>query len=745
MKCKIATSFVCFSLLYSTATLGANAVRVPQGNVTVENGYLDLSTGKGIIFPDGVQTSATGGSGVTSVTGADPLSNTGTATNPVISLTGTIPDAKLSGNVNLLNTDQTVSGKKTFSAPIASTVTTGTAPLTVNSTTQITNLNAEMVGGKKLTELDTRYLLPTQAVASTATYAVGSMPRGIAYCANNTIWVANNNSNKVTALNASTGALIGTYTVPYNPYAVNCSDGGYLWVTSTDQNPTITKMSSASDGTIWGTYPTGNSPQALTFDGTFMWVANTNDSTVSKINTSTGATIGTPTSLGSGANPVSLLFDGTYIWAGNTNATVSKLDPATGTLLTTYNVAGRMAAALVFDGSFLWIANGSSINDILNNDLGSSVSKMNPANGAIIGTYTVGLSPSALVFDGQYIYASNANSNSVTILEPTTGAVKGTIPVGSYPVGMITAGRNIWTTNATSNNVTKVSSTVMYAMVPSASVTTAQLANGSVTGAQLANGSVTSANISGVLSVAVGGTGTSTGSIAGTGTLTFTAGGTDSNINVVPTGNGTVDVASKRITSLANPVASTDAVSKGYLYSVLGNSSRPDMTPLNIATLAWYNYPSYPTGTLPYGVAFDGTNIWVANYGSNSVTKLLASSGATVGTYTVGSAPYGVAFDGTNIWVVNYSSNSVTKLLASSGATVGTYTVGSSPTGVAFDGTNIWVSNYGSKSLTKLLASSGATVGTYTVGSSPTRVAFDGTNIWVSNYGSNSVTKLPAR
>jgi DNA-binding beta-propeller fold protein YncE len=31
-------------------------------------------------------------------------------------------------------------------------------------------------------------------------------------------------------------------------------------------------------------------------------------------------------------------------------------------------------------------------------------------------------------------------------------------------------------------------------------------------------------------------------------------------------------------------------------------------------------------------VAFDGTNIWVANTHSNNVTKLLASTGTVVGT-----------------------------------------------------------------------------------------------------------------
>jgi DNA-binding beta-propeller fold protein YncE len=44
------------------------------------------------------------------------------------------------------------------------------------------------------------------------------------------------------------------------------------------------------------------------------------------------------------------------------------------------------------------------------------------------------------------------------------------------------------------------------------------------------------------------------------------------------------------------------------------------------------------------------------------VTKLLASTGAVEGTYAVGSSPEAVAFDGTNIWVANAISNSVTKI-----------------------------------------------------------------------------------
>jgi hypothetical protein len=44
------------------------------------------------------------------------------------------------------------------------------------------------------------------------------------------------------------------------------------------------------------------------------------------------------------------------------------------------------------------------------------------------------------------------------------------------------------------------------------------------------------------------------------------------------------------------------------------------------------------------------------------VSKLRASDGALLGTFAAGSQPIGVAFDGTNIWVANLASNNASKL-----------------------------------------------------------------------------------
>jgi YVTN family beta-propeller protein len=149
---------------------------------------------------------------------------------------------------------------------------------------------------------------------------------------------------------------------------------------------------------------------------------------------------------------------------------------------------------------------------------------------------------------------------------------------------------------------------------------------------------------------------------------------------------------------------------------------------------------AFPTGSMPYFVAFDRANMWVTNYSSGTVTKLRANDGLALGTYNVQNNPAGLAFDGSNIWVANHGSNSVSKLQASTGALLGNFPVQTEPFGVAFDGSAIWVANSGSSSVTKL-AINGSLLGNYTVGSNPMAVLFDGNYIWVTSIGTNTVTR----
>ena len=130
-----------------------------------------------------------------------------------------------------------------------------------------------------------------------------------------------------------------------------------------------------------------------------------------------------------------------------------------------------------------------------------------------------------------------------------------------------------------------------------------------------------------------------------------------------------------------------------------------------VAMLRWYEantfLPSVSTGAEPYGIAFDGANMWVVNWHDLTVSKISVNDGVTLGTYTVGSLSAGIAFDGANVWVANSFGATVTKIRARDGHTIGTYATGSYPWQVAFDGHYIWVSNHMDSTVTKLRASSG--------------------------------------
>jgi hypothetical protein len=47
---------------------------------------------------------------------------------------------------------------------------------------------------------------------------------------------------------------------------------------------------------------------------------------------------------------------------------------------------------------------------------------------------------------------------------------------------------------------------------------------------------------------------------------------------------------------------------------------------MQITLLRWYEANqsgiTFAAGWAPYGICFDGANIWVANFGSNNVSKL---------------------------------------------------------------------------------------------------------------------------
>ena len=279
---------------------------------------------------------------------------------------------------------------------------------------------------------------------------------------------------------------------------------------------------------------------------------------------------------------------------------------------------------IAFDGANIWV---TSVFDNTVTRLRASDGTCNgvanpPSHNVTACSFAVGTTGEGVAFDGANIWVSNFNSKTVTKLRASDGTCNGvanppgssvsacSFAVGSFPQDVAFDGANIWVANNSSATVTKL-----------------RASDGTCNGVANPPGSGVTA-----CSFAVG-----TNPVG----VAFDGG------NIWVTNNG------PSVTKLR----ASDGTCNG-----VANPPGSSVTAC-----------SFAVGIGPSGIAFDGANIWVANVNSNTVTKVRASDGACAGTanppgsdvspcsFPAGDLPVGVAFDGANIWVANYNSATVSK------------------------------------------------------------------------------------
>ena len=141
-------------------------------------------------------------------------------------------------------------------------------------------------------------------------------------------------------------------------------------------------------------------------------------------------------------------------------------------------------------------------------------------------------------------------------------------------------------------------------------------------------------------------------------------------------------------------------------------------------------------GSQPTLVESDGADLWVANSGSATVSRVRASDGKLLETWTGATGAFGVLAAKGLIFVTG-STNPGTLYQIDPTQPAGAVTTLSSslgfhPEGIAFDGARIWTANQaGSVSIVTLNPLSVTTV---TAGfTEPRGILYDGANMWVTD------------
>ncbi len=160
-----------------------------------------------------------------------------------------------------------------------------------------------------------------------------------------------------------------------------------------------------------------------------------------------------------------------------------------------------------------------------------------------------------------------------------------------------------------------------------------------------------------------------------------------------------------------------------------------------------------PVGNDPAGVVFDGTNIYVSNFSSGTLTVIDPTTETSTGGIVLPGSPrpWGMVFDGRYLYVADDANDRVSVVDPVAGSELTTITVGTNPLDVTYDGTFVYATNSVDDSVSVIDPSTRSVVGTVDlptatggVTDGPEGILFDGTNIWVAGVD-DTVTKLLPR
>ena len=230
---------------------------------------------------------------------------------------------------------------------------------------------------------------------------------------------------------------------------------------------------------------------------------------------------------------------------------------------TKFNPSGQIelgGASQIVGGTFggSGITLGGSQTDIFQNR-GGNVTVQVGTGGTTANTWTFAQDGS-FTSPGNITTTANANVGNLN----TGGAVAAT---GNVSGGNLTTGGVV----AATGNVSGGNLTTGGVVAATGNVSGGNLTTGGVVAAtgNVSGGNLTTSGIVNATGNIVSGANVVTDLIVGkTASVTITAVGSDQNVNLVPTGNGVVNVGNFIIANVATPVASTDAATKQYVDDV---------------------------------------------------------------------------------------------------------------------------------------------------------------------------------
>ncbi len=551
-------------------------------------------------------------------------------------LTGTLADARLSGNVARLNGNQTFTGQMNFSNAGNTYAGSGAGLTNLNGasinagTLARSSLSADVQSGVGTLGLD---------LSLSGSAVTGSGPIFVTV-AGSFAYVLNSASDTLQVFNISdpgSPTLTGSVATAREPYSITVA-GPFAYVVSfAARTLQVFNMSNPGAPTLVGSVATGSFPRSVAVSGAFAYVVNTDANRLQIFNISNPAAPTLAGSVATDAFPISVAVSGSFAYVVSFNSSTLQVfsisNPATPTLSGSVAIEGFPFSVAV-SGSFAYVPAGTlKIFDISNAaapTLAASVAAggfprfvavsgsfayvvdadtntlqaidiSNPASPTPVGSVATEINPFCVAASGSFACVVNIDSNTLQVFNAANGVRFGSTLAPSTLAGVDGSGLTgvnasrlngqaaSFYTNA--SNIT--TGTLPAAQVPSldaSKITTGTLANARTTGTNLSTASTlvlrdASGNFSaGTISAALNGNATTATTAANSTQLNGQAASFYTNASNIAT--GTLRTAVIPVSAWVTESLPTGAISSSGFTEVSGTSRVLSMRQ-GLAVVSW--------------------------------------------------------------------------------------------------------------------------------------------------------------
>ncbi len=145
------------------------------------------------------------------------------------------------------------------------------------------------------------------------------------------------------------------------------------------------------------------------------------------------------------ANGGSIAVGQDAVWFASASGVVTRIDPATDTVVLPTGVAGVLPTAVTTGFDSVWVANGGD-NDVV---------RVNPRTTGVVGDFGVGRSPSGITVGDGAVWVTSEADDYVSRIDAESGSVR-TIPVGAGPTGIAFGKGAVWVANSADGTVSRI-------------------------------------------------------------------------------------------------------------------------------------------------------------------------------------------------------------------------------------------------------------------------------------------------